>query len=199
MPTPGVDVTRTPAAVRLCDLTDDREAETVAGPGSVGAVEAIEHAVQLAGRDARALVGDGRVHPAVDAVRRQLDPRLLGRVLERVVEEVRERALELSLVADDPEAGLELALDADVAELRDRRELVGDLGADGSHVDLALERARALESREREQVADDAGHAVGRPADHRRVLAQALGSGVGLGERDVEVRLDDRQRVAQLV
>ena len=88
-----------PPVVALDDLLDDRETEPRPGLGaSQGrAVEAVEHVGLVLGRDARPAVADDHVGPRD----RDLDGRARGAVLDRVVDEVRDRSLELRGLPED--------------------------------------------------------------------------------------------------
>src|SRR3954469_7314573 len=67
----------------------------------VEALELLEDPVALRGRDAEALVGHLDQARAVLAPHSQLDPPALGRVLDRVVDQVDEHLPQLVLVAAD--------------------------------------------------------------------------------------------------
>ena len=58
---------------------------------------------------------------------------------------------------------------------------------------------RRVEAGEREQVVGQPRHPVDRALDHRGRRRAALVGRLGVGQREVEVRLDDRERRAQLV
>src|SRR5947208_6668167 len=85
---------RHPAAVVVDHMAHDRKAETgaagVPGPGPIDPVETFEDAIEVAGRDADAVIAHGQVHPtgfgvAFDA---DLDGRALVAVLHRVLDQV---------------------------------------------------------------------------------------------------------------
>ena len=58
---------------------------------------------------------------------------------------------------------------------------------------------RRVEAREREQVVGQPRHPVDRPLDHRGRPCPALGGRLGVRQRELEVRLDRRERRAELV
>ena len=97
------------AAVRLRDVADDRETETgaagVAAARPVDAVEALEDALEIAGRDPDAVIAHDERDPVADDARADLDRLARARVLDRVVEQVHERAAHLAPVADDLDVG----------------------------------------------------------------------------------------------
>ena len=91
------------AAVRLGDVADDRETETgtagVAAARPVDPVEALEDAFEVARRDPDPVVAHGEHEPVADDVGTDLDRLVRARVLDRVVEQVHERAAHLAAVA----------------------------------------------------------------------------------------------------
>src|SRR6185369_2193959 len=116
---------------------------------------------------------------------RDLDPAALGRVADRVADEIAERALQLLLVAGDLRTGACRESDR-VALGRQRDRLILGVREEGIDVDPAIAaRARAaLESREREEIGDEVVHALGL-LRHQREDALLL----GLGEREIAQRL----------
>ena len=95
------------AAVRERDRPDDREPEPRAAtsPRRVRAREAIERALEEAGREAGAAVADVELDRAVGGGRGELDP--TASVPKGVVDQVPERLLEAEAVAPEPQvAGL---------------------------------------------------------------------------------------------
>src|SRR5205085_7705721 len=91
------------AAVSLRDRLHDREAEPAAAAPStlVGAAEAVERARGERRGEARALVGDVQLHPAVLRTRRELDRP--GAVRERVRDEIAECLLDPGGIRVDDE------------------------------------------------------------------------------------------------
>src|SRR5919204_522822 len=80
------------AAVRLDDVLGDREAEPAAAVGTraISLIEALEDPVEVVAGDAFAGVADGERHVTIPARRGEVDLTTGGRVLRRVVHEVRE-------------------------------------------------------------------------------------------------------------
>src|SRR5262249_38314728 len=78
------------AAVGLGDAAADREAEPGARAISAtgAAVELVENALLLAGRDARATIGDLEAQLVVRDARRDLDRTAGRRVTQRVLDEI---------------------------------------------------------------------------------------------------------------
>ena len=89
-------------------MLDDREAEAGAAggavPGGVDAVEPLEDPVDLAGRDADALVGDGDVDGEVVAGGADHDRGALGGVGDGVGHQVADRDGDLLAVAEEHQA-----------------------------------------------------------------------------------------------
>ena len=114
------------AAVGARDRARDRQAQAGAR-AAAGArrVEALEHALELVGRQARTGVFDrdlGRVRPDGDADR---DLAAARRVAERVVEQVQDRLPDLIGVGVD-ECALAAALERDAAVLGDDLEVIDE-------------------------------------------------------------------------
>src|SRR5206468_10313029 len=89
-----------PAGVQLRDRAREREPESVTLPLLAGqAREAIEHALAIGLRDARARVVDGDRDAAVAPRGADLDAAARRRVAERVVEQVGDDAIEQHAIA----------------------------------------------------------------------------------------------------
>ena len=175
-----------------CRLPDAR--------GVVGAPEAVEDPLLVLGRDAGALVGDGEPRPAVELAVREPDARALRRDADGVVEQVRDRPLEHVPVAlDDPagndgDARCDPRCAAAAAANSSRASSSSAASGTGSRPEAgASSRASASRS--------SVSRAIRSIARLITAAAVARLSSVasGVGEREVEVRLDDRERRAQLV
>src|SRR5688500_2866533 len=180
------------------DVAHDGEAEAAAGARRARhAVEALERSGVLPGRDARAVVlyFDKRMLAAFPGAHRDV-PAALG-VLQRVVHQVGERLAQQEGVAAHRRR-LELEAQVKVARQRPAHPGLG-LGA-GERLQVQLDRltARAgLRAREREELVGEA-----RGADRRLVHLldlRAAGRGQRLRQRELGVRLQSRERRAQLV
>src|SRR5690349_9077516 len=107
---PGVDVDH--AFVVVDDVADDGEPEAgparLAAAGVVDAVEPLEHPLEVARRDADAVVDHRDPDALAVGARAHLDDRAAVGVLHGVVEQVREGGHELAPVAEQSEAGVGL-------------------------------------------------------------------------------------------
>src|SRR4051812_10739931 len=98
----GADLER--AAVRLRDRPRDEETEAgprLRSPGDVGAAELLEDEARLVAREARAAIDDRDPRDAVLRAYRQLDLVVAGRVLHRIVDEVRQHLAQPLAVPPD--------------------------------------------------------------------------------------------------
>src|SRR5215471_12427190 len=97
------------AAVRLRDVAHDRETEPgptgVASARAIDAVEALPDAFEIARRDPDSVVTDDERHALVDQARADLHGLFGAGVLDRVVEQVDERAPQLARIAEDLDVG----------------------------------------------------------------------------------------------
>ena len=189
--------------MRLRDLADDREPEPA--PASrprarlVGAPEAVEDPLPMLGGDAGAVVGDGEPRPAVELAVREADARALGRDADGVVEQVRDRPLEHVPVALDDPARNDGGLERHGAGGCRRRELLARVLEQCPERNGLAAGCGRVEAGQREQIVGQPRHPVDRALDHRRRRGSALVGRLGVGEGEVEIGLDDRERRPQLV
>ena len=183
-PTPSADSTETAppwlVATWRTMARPEPGAAGLAAAGPVDPVEALEDAVEVAGRDADAVVGDHAARPIGRRVRPHLDGRAGVGVLHAVLEEVGQRRHELAAVAEHGEAPRRLVDDdvdvALVGERRTRSTASATSSADGHHLRSAAGRpARCGDSSSRSSMmrADAVGlgdHALGQAAHERGVV-----------------------------
>src|SRR5262249_14946717 len=98
------------ATVGLCDVANDRKSEArttgVATSRAVDAIEALEDALEVAARNSDAVIAHGDRYPIViDERRTDLDWCTGHRILDRVVQQVDDRASHLTHVAHDLHVG----------------------------------------------------------------------------------------------
>jgi hypothetical protein len=133
------------ASVQVDDPLGDREPEPGAAvrgrAGLVGAVEALEHALGLRRRDARAAIEDLEPRVAVPPGGADEHARAGRRVADRVRDEVAEHLLQAMLVGVENERRLDGRLERDLAVLGARPPLADD----------AVEELRGREARARER------------------------------------------------
>ena len=177
-------------------------ARTIASPspapserraGGLAAREALEHALAVGRRDARAVVLDPQPQLAGGERAAERDPVASRGVLDGVLREAHHRLGEpLAVGADLPERD-RLALPAPRRERgRLRHQLVREL----VDVDvLQPQEVGPLGLRERQQVVDEAAHPVQLVGDEGDRLAPLL----GVLAQQLEMAADDRDRRAQLV
>src|SRR5881398_2036656 len=190
-------------AVALQHVPDDRQAEARAAGGArapgVDAIEALGEPGNVLGRNAHTGVADGEVAAVVVHPPAHLE-RALGRgVLRGVVDEVRERRVDLRLVADQLRVGLDLH--PDIARVhRPGHGVLAQQREQRRHVDrLPAERLSGLlEPRELEEVPDDARHALGLAA-HLRDRRLKIRVERGIVAESLEIARDHGERGAQLV
>ena len=105
LPSPSTDVDGHVAAVVAGDVAHDRQAETRAAgrPAArpVDAIEPLEDTVEVALRDADALVGDADLDPVVDTPGANLHRAARLAVLDGVLDQVADRRHELTPITDD--------------------------------------------------------------------------------------------------
>jgi hypothetical protein len=192
------------SAVRLDDRAGDREPQARAA-GARSAEELLEDPRQHLRRDARAAVGDldddvGPAGPRLGS-RGDLDRRARRRVAHGVLEQVDEDLLDEHPVHEQHgQVGRQArghgVVDEPRADRAQRRahDLLQRLPLAPGH-----ERAR-LEARHVEQVAHEAGEAVGLVVDAAQHRAPRLGvEGIALGQQRAAGAGDDRERRAQVV
>ena len=142
------------AAVVLHRVLDDAEPEPgaagVAAAGVIDAEEALEHAVALVFGDADALIGDGDLDNPVGVGHADADPRAVGRVLDRVRDQVVNGGDEQLLVTEDLGAGSCRRDQRDAVRLGGDPVAVDGLCDDRVDVDLLCrgERLRRLQPAE---------------------------------------------------
>src|ERR671915_1780104 len=95
------DAAAHPADELAADVQAQPRAADAAEHLRVEAVELLEDARQLLGRDAEALVQHAETHHAVGRLRAELDPAAVGGVLDRVLDEVDEDLSHAILVGRD--------------------------------------------------------------------------------------------------
>ena len=187
----------------LDQLFDDVEAEADAAGGAVvvlrGALERLEEAVQLGGRDRGAGVVDVQADGGRVGAGEQLDGGVGGAVLEGVGEEVLD---DLDDAVGVPVAvGVALLAQLDAAVGEGELGLVLDAADEGVEVGGAgVDRDAAAEPGlgEVEEVADQSGGAVDGLQDPLDVGAGALAQVLAAGH-DGRGELDDGERVSQVV
>ena len=148
--------------MNLGDVFDDGQAESgaahFAGTGAVDAVEALEDSRQILLGDAQSVVGDFNDHMTDLDFRQHADTAIFARVLDGVVDEIGNRALEIVGVADDR---WQLVGSGDGELLAfaggGGGEQVGRLANDGRQVDaLQPWKARlAFQTRKLQQIVDE--------------------------------------------
>src|SRR5664280_330941 len=197
-----------PPAMGLGHLLDDREAEAGAlggvAPGVGRPRELDEEVGEELGRDADALVAHLE-HAELPAAPHLDVHRAAGPgVLERVVDEVLDRVLEVRRhAAGEHDIGVVAALERNLPRLGHRRERVGDVDGELREVDAGSPRGalRGLaQLGEFEQVADDAQEPLDPFAGAEDQARRARRGGVDVAlEEDVEAGLDRGQWGAELV
>ena len=131
----------------------------------VGAVEALEDALGLVRRDARALVGDLEPRVAVAGVGAQQHARPRRRMADRVRDEVREHLVHPVLVRVEDEADLDRGLELHLALLRRRAPLADDVVEELLGRELRARRAGRRPPRaSRDPAAAPPGGPAARPA-----------------------------------
>src|SRR6266852_3066650 len=192
------------AAMHLDDLLNDREAQ--AGPGyrlggaAADPPEAFEDMLDLVRRDAQPGVGDADERKTAVGAGRQRHRPAIGRVLDRIVDEVAQDLDEtVAISVDDREARIEIGLEVDDHGRR-RRGPGHDVGEHLVDVDLGQADAHParLHAVEVEHVADQA-------VDPVRVIEYVAAVGAYLGRVEAAVAdqlaeaLDPGQRGPELV
>src|SRR5439155_17359645 len=185
-------------AVRERDLAHDGKAEAAAGAAGAGnAIKALDHAAALERGNPRAIVLDFHERRAIAQAGAHRDVAARWHVFERVVREVRDRFAQQQRVAVDRRR-VEPEAQVDFARQRLMHPLIGF--AFDQRLEIHWRSAGAAArfgAREREQLVGEA-----RGADRRLVHLlelQATRLGQGLGQGDFGVRLQSRERRAQLV
>src|SRR3954470_4096899 len=183
------------------DRRDDRQAQTgaarVARAGPVEAMEPVEDRGALIDRDARAVVVDEEPQPAARGLDAERDDPVLGRMGDRVAQEVAQGLGQAALVGLDQQLGDRAELQPAPARVRQATDQIGQerpqLDDPGAQEPL-LPRLS-----EQEHVLHEAAHALHLQRDEL-LDAPHLGRVglVGEGE-DLELAADDGQRGAQLV
>jgi hypothetical protein len=124
---------------------------------------------------------------------------VLRRQIERVDHEVGQCAAQRVVVTADHGAGPGPAAQVEMPAAGEQPELLADLGHDLGQVDVGLGERGSVAAGGGEQVLDQPGHPCGGPADDGGRVPALVGGDVVAGEHGVDVGLDDRERVAQLV
>src|SRR6266516_5740087 len=169
--------------VRLDEVLHDREAEPGPALGArssrIGAVEALEDAGKVLGRDTGSGVLDRQQRGTTLALGRDRDPAARGRVAQRIVEQIGEDlAGGVGVGSDGLRRGADVEGELDPVRLRATGEGRPCLAGDGTDVDPLRCRAPAsgLDARQVEQLFHQPLHAV-------RIVENDAGELLGLGSR----------------
>ena len=171
-PLPQHALDRQPPAMAIEDVLD--QCKTQAGAalraalGDIDAVEALGQPRQVLRRDAGTMIAhrDARLLLAARPLaERELDVDALagGGIFQRVLHQILEHADQLVAVAQHQQrARGRGGVDLDVAVAGQGLQAVGDLADDGDEIDLLVgpQMRVELDAREREQIVDQARHAV---------------------------------------
>jgi hypothetical protein len=190
-----------PAAMEPCHRDDEAEAEPAAGRAAAGleTIEAPHDLVALALGDARPVVLDDQLDVALARRRAHADMATRPRVLDRVVDEVRQRLRHQRAIARAGR-GREPGLEREAALLGERLVELRDVGGERRGVDRREGRAAmaGLDLGDAQQRLEDAHDLV-------ELLQRRLGRGaeahrrVRIAQRGLQPAAQPRQRRAQVV
>ena len=199
--------------MQLHDALRDRQAESGVGGAAMsvpGLVEAIEHAGEMLGSDARPAVGHRHPHRASFGGKRDADRPAVGRVRQRVVDQVLQHPFDEGDVRVDHRQRVRgFDVDGRTVALRLELKLLCDVAGElGERDRLAYRRLLVgIELRELEQIADEAAQPLALIERHRQVAfplgrrelrvleLQRLDVSVQRGERGAQIVRDVRHHL----